>query len=61
MGKMGKMVTMGKMGDNAKRVSGIVEIMAMGITRDCTRLGLDFIDIRGIFAKGSVVREAVES
>ena len=33
----------------------------MDKTRDGTRLGTDFISIRGIIAKGSVVKEAVES
>ena len=35
--------------------------MGTGKPRDCTRLGLVFIVIRGIIAKGSVVKEAVES
>ena len=39
----------------------MVEIMGTGKPGDCTRLGLGFIDIRGIIAKGSVVKETVES
>lgn len=39
----------------------MVEMMEMDKTRGGTRLGLDLIDIRGIIAKGSVVKEALES